>query len=759
MIETTIGRKEWTERVARLHAHTMDLMRARRQPWREGFRLSVLNGETRKLPLIVRKAMAFSHMLASMPVAIGDDELLVGCIPTVYSLRIRPFPRYATDEEMEKALARGLRPQSVFGHYVPGYPKLLAKGLSGIMDDARKALGRLAKEPASPDKGRKRAFYRAVVICCQGAIAFAHRYARLAEEMAASCPEAKRAAELRRIGATLRWVPEHPPRTLYEALQCFWLTHVIFHSTMDIVPCGRFDQYMWPFLRRDLEEGVLTQEEAQELLDCLWLKFNEQTVFDVDQVQLQPDEMPLDGNPSAMEQSAVNNWLQNIILGGQTPQGRDATNELTYMCLESTHKLELTNPVVSVRFFRNSPPELLRAVCEILRDGGGQPAIFNDEAFVPGLMKVGFSLEEARDYSNDGCWEAIVPGRTEFRFSTIGLLKCLEYALFDGHDLLTGERVAPATGHSQTYEELRAAFKAQMAHAVEATYRRVAEELGNHYHAEIAPVPFLSALLEGPMESGRDITEGGARHRLYGFVASGLANSADSLSAVRKLVSEERVLTMDQLREALRTDFAGQETLRQVLVSRAPKYGNDDERADSLLLEIARDYIEMVEQCRRLQTAWLKCSVGFGTFENYLVFGQLIGASADGRHAREALASNCSPSIGQDVEGPTAAVRSFTKLDMTRIATGSPLDLRVNGASLRDGAGLERLMAFVGSFLSMGGNILTVTVADTETLRRAQREPEKYRSLRVRMGGWSAYFVTLSKEQQEVHIRRSEHRF
>ncbi len=616
----------------------------------------------------------------------------------------------------------------------------------------------------------KRAFLQAVILSGEAVVKFAHRHAELAERLAAEAKNPRQRREFLQIAVHCRHVPENPPRTFYEALQSFWLLHLVFHCTMDNLACGRFDQYMYPFFKRDVERGNLTLNAAQEMLDCLFLKFNERVESNRDEIESRVD---LEKREREMEEAwgrrsafgsgqklmardridATNHWLQNIIVGGLKPDGADGTNELTFLCLEAYRRNEMTNPVMTVRLHRHSPDALVRKACEVIRQGGGMPAIFNDEALIPAIQAMGIPTEDARDYCNDGCWETIIAGKTDFRFTRFGLLRCLEWALNRGVSRVDGKKESIDTGDPRTFktfDDVMNAFKAQLDYQMQGIVTQRAERWTDR--ACIAPVPLLSSLLDGPVETATDMTAGGAKYITFGIIGDGGAHAFDSLAAIKKVVFDDGAATMSELMDALDNNFTDRPDLRRKLLD-APKYGNDDDYADSIARECVAYFTERVRHYAQ-QYPYMKFPTGVGTFSWYVAIGGGLGASPDGRLFAEPVSSNFSPALGADVNGPCAAVKSHAKMEMMNLPVGSPLDLRLDTKLVTGKEGLQRLTAFVRSFIECGGNMMTITVTDVETLRKAQREPEKYRNLRVRMGGWSAYFTALSKEQQEHHIRR-----
>ena len=700
-------------------------------------------------PLAVRKARAIALKLSAMPTDLWRGQLFAGSM-TLEQPRLHAewgFPDYTTDAEREAARQRGLSIHSVFGHVVPDYPTLLAKGLRGIQADAE------AQRPLAASAAET-AFLDSVAIALDAVIAFAARLADRCE--AEGQPD---------MAANLRQAPAGPCQTFWQALQSVWLLHMVFHSTMNGNAMGRLDQYAWPYL----EAGRLDLAAAFELVGCFCLKFNERAKTTDEQRPEARAAEPVDPSTSLRAGpgrrtrhftssqigtrrdglDATNHWLQNTVLGGLTTGGADGTNPLSHLLLEAYRRNQMTNPLVTVRLHRGSPEPLLRHACEVLKDGGGMPALFNDEAIVPALEGLGIPTPHARDYTNNGCWEVILPGRTNFVFQRLSLLLCLLWAL--GRDRPDH---APDTGDPRAFacfDDLWRAFLAQVDAMVGRVVRNVVDTLNDR--SSIAPVPLLSALMDGAIASRRDMTAGGSRYRTFGMLAESAAHAIDSFVAIRAVVFEEQHATVAELCDALAANFEGHEALRKRLLS-APKYGNDDERADAVGRETIAAFVEAVGRHAEAHRARVLFPCGVGTFSWYIGIGEGLGASPDGRLAGEPVSSNFSPALGRDVDGLPSAILSYARMGHERLPAGGPLDLRLARRLVEGDAGTGRMVALLRSFVETGGAMMTLTVADTEELRAAQREPERHRSLRVRMGGWCAYFTMLSREQQEHHIRR-----
>jgi formate C-acetyltransferase len=714
-------------------------------------------------PIPIRKARAIELKLSAMPTDLWGGQLFAGSM-TLEEPRVhaeRGFPEYTTKQEREDGAKIGAN-TGCFGHIVPDYPRLLAKGLGGIRADAeaRRAFARTPEEHA---------FLDSVAIALDAVMSFAERLAQRCEAEAERAA-AERATELRQMAANLRQVPSGPAQTFWQALQSVWLLHMVFHSTMNGNACGRLDQYAWPLLEVDLEAGRLDVGRAADLVDCFCLKFNERAKTteeqfseargDADNERVGRTRHGTSSQWGTKRDSldATNHWLQNIVIGGLTPEGTDGTNPLTYLLLRSYWRNKMTNPLVTVRVHRESPQELLDATSEVLKDGGGMPAIFNDEQLIPALERIGIPTPDARDYTNDGCWEVIIPGRTDFKFQRLSVMLCLEWALNRGRSRVDGEQGGLDTGDPRqfaSWDEVWQAFLTQLDHMIGKVVKHVVRDID--IRSVLAPVPLLSSLIDGALEQRRDMTAGGARFRTFALLAEGAAHCIDSLAAIRHVVFEQRQATVVELCDALDANFDGHGPLRARLLA-APKYGNDDEQADAVGQALIDAFCALTAKHAEQYREIVKFPCGAGTFSWYIGIGQGLGASPDGRLAGEPVSSNFSPALGRDKDGLPSAILSYSKMHKCNLPAGGPLDLRVSKRLVEGDEGTQRMSALIRGLVDSGGNMMTLTVADVEELRAAQREPESYRSLRVRMGGWCAYFTMLSREQQEHHIRRQEAR-
>ena len=730
--------------------------------------------EIKKEPLVVRKALGIQHVMNHMPIEIKEDELIIGICTMASTGLGYEFPDYALPEEKEEALKSCYTYKSVWGHHPGDYEKVLRLGLRGIREEIFSKISEEVKKEEMDQE--KLNFYRAMIISLNSVQELANRYVQLAIDTAGKEKNPVRKAELAKIAAICSKVPENPAETLHEALQSVYFFMVALQSTLELVPIQRVDQYFYPYYRHDMESGILDEEQAKELIASWLAKFSER-------VQLNPDffedghEIPMDqsdgGNPEDFSGSfylendqdynkgtSANQSLMNMIVGGLTQDGEDATNELTYLFLEMWNYLELVQPVASVRLHRNSPQKLYDMVADILRNGSGEPAIYNDEAIIKGLTDMGIPVEDARNYSNDVCWEVLIPGKTNFGFEYVNLLQILEYTLHHGRSLVRGRQecrdVGDVTKCSSFDEFYNNYYLPLIRERMEFIIKTKLKYRADRY--KIAPSPLLSAVMDDCIATGKDLSNGGAKYNIYPLMLTGYSNAIDSLLVLKKLVFEENRLTIQELIDATANNFAGRERLRQQVINTVPKFGNDEDYADEFSEKVLGDMERLLDETiSRIDTEDLYIPLGIATFETYMSIGHNIGASCDGRRESAAVASNYSPSVGMDISGPTAVIKSITRPDLTRYNVGCPLDIQINANEAQGETGLQRLEALIRSFLELGGLILTITGVREEELIDAQIHPMDHKNLRVRMGGLSAYFIALAREHQDSLISRIKH--
>ena len=703
-------------------------------------------------------ALAMREIAETISVVIAEDDLVVGEPPEIL---------LSPDEE---ALFAGYAQEyfqptwfATRGHMTPAWEVLLERGLLDIRREALERSAALAPdaEAAAP----RREFWEAVAICCQAVADLSARYAEQAARMAQAAADPGRRAELERVSAVCRRVPGLPARTFHEAVQAVWFLDFILHAICGArdYSVGRLDQYLLPFYRRDIDNGTLTREDARELLQCLFVKMNAFIGIH-------------DHYTTPVKRSLCKDSVQYLVVGGQTPEGKDATNELSFLCLEAVDDLRIKEPNLTLRYHTGIDRELWRRVCDAVRRGASI-GIYNDDVVVASLVNLGFSTADARGYVHYGCCNPHLPGwEPQLREYQHSLVKCLELALNNGRDPYPARPTrlenelrdhtptysveeafaGPPTGDAAdlwTFADLMRAVKAQIRHdvgrAVELKRRFYAEDYLAH-----RPFCFESALIHDCVARGRDANHGGARSVHHNNYAGGLATVADSLVAIKKAVFEERWLTLGDLREALAANFVGNEGLRQRLLNRYPKFGNDDDEVDAIAAEIAECFCLEVLQHRDPVVG--ACWPGIYTYHRFKWIGHMAGATPDGRLAGEPTSENQGPAPGRDRFGPTATLRSLAKL---------PLHLTPSGGqtftlhpTLFDGPdGTKHLGDLIETYFSLGGEHLQINIVNTETLRAAQREPEKHRGLVVRVTGYSAYFVTLDRQSQDLLIAASPH--
>jgi pyruvate-formate lyase len=786
-----------SERVNRLYSRLQERMTRKQQRW--GADLTVLNDpKTAQLPFVLRRAKAVEKILLEMPIIIEDDDFIVGNTVAEGSI-VRPgLPHYATEAEQALAEEEGSIIREGLAHKTPYYPRILEKGLAGIIDEIVAKITALAGRQHSRVRDEKLALFEAMRLECEAVIALANRYADLAQKLSTRASSVARRDELIQIAEVCRRVPEFPASSFHEAVQAFWFIHYALFATETLIACGRLDQYLYPFFKKDVMDGRITLEEAQEIVDCLWLRFNDRAQIirenfypncscEGGERNDTPDAQgkhefssgTIIGTAPRMMRAghrercfyaderadAINHLGQNILLSGIRPDGSDGTNALTYICLNAMEKFALVSPVVTVRLHQKSPRALISRTAEVLTKGGGQPFINNDEVIIQGYVDLGVPLEDARDYANSNCWETMIQGKSDQELIRgINFLLYLELALNRGVSRVNGETLGLDTGDPrdfQTFKELMDAWKAQtdyqLAQAIEYIGHNLEEGTLEHSgHGQYCYNPLLSALTLDCIDKEKDVTRGGARYVIWHLMGEALANTIDALAAIKKTVFEEKTVTMDDLLTSLESDWKGHETLRQRLVATSPRFSRDDDYADDIGREMMDFFLERA-RIHATRHPTILFPRGVGTFSWIVMSGREVGATPDGRRFGEAVAVNLSPAVGADVLGPTAAIRSYVKMRVAGLPAGAPIDLRFTGSSLQDQAGVQRLAGFIKAFLELGGNMITLTVTDVEELKRAMKEPEKYRHLRVRMGGWTAYFVMLSREQQLMHIQRVEH--
>ena len=632
------------------------------------------------------------------------------------------------------------------GHFCTDYRKVINKGFAAIRREAQEKMDAMEGR-FQGDDARTYNFYRAITICCDACIAFPKRYAAKCRELASGETNEARRQELLQMAQSLDWIMENPARSFWEAVQAIYLYQVMLtiHGENHAMTIGRIDQYLWPFLERDLANGVVTMDRAQEIFDCMVLKLNNYS--------------RLWSVQSARNMGGYSN-NQHMTLGGQTPDGRDATNPVSYMMLQTILRLVLRDPPLSVRIHKNTPPELWEACIQTSSVVGGIPVFENDDVIIPSLIDRGVSVEDAYDYCLIGCVEPAVTGKEwpacggSGKESYFNFAGCVVLAINNGINPLTGKKAGLPTGYlyeMQSFDEVLDAFERQLAYFLDwhTTMTNVYEIAAQELH----PIPLVSATMEGCMESGRDVIWGGAKYNGTGVSGIGVANVADSLAAIKYMVFDEKRCTARELYDALMANWEGYEPLRQEILNCSKHYGNDDDYVDRYARLLGNLYADRVNGTRSPRGYY---KAGLYPVSAHILMGHMTWATPDGRFAEEALADGISPKQGLDKCGPSAILKSAAKLETQKFRNGTLINLKFHPKVLEGEHGYKKLEDLIQTFFDMKGMHVQFNVVSSETLRKAQKNPEDYKDLVIRIAGFSAYFVELYKELQDDLIRRNE---
>ncbi len=794
-------------------------------------------------PMILRRAKAFVHILENIPIIIREDELVVGS-STIAPRGCQTYPEFSYEwleaefdtvavrsadpfyisEEAKREIKEADRywkgkttselatsymapetltamehnmftPGNYFyngvGHVTVQYEKVLAIGFEGIRAEAERLLAEC--DMGDGDYARRSRFLQAVILSCNGVIAYAGRYAALAEEMASSCGDAARKAELLQISANCRKVPAKGAETFYEACQSFWFVQQLLQleSSGHSISPGRFDQYMYPYYERDRKNGTLSREFAQELMDCIWVKLN-----DLNKCR----------DAVSAEGFAGYSLFQNLIAGGQNGDGVDVTNDLSFMCIQASMHVQLPQPSFSVRVWNGSPHEFLIRAAELTRTGVGLPAYYNDEVIIPALVSRGLTLQDAREYNIIGCVEPQKAGKTEGWHDAAFFNMCRPLELVFSQGMDKGVQVGLPTRpveEMQDFEEFYNAYKEQMNYMIKLLVN--ADNAIDAAHAQRCPLPFLSCMVDDCMKRGLSVQEGGAVYNFTGPQGFGVANMADSLYAVKTLVFEEHKATLKEFREALATNYgkgltremAGDMTARIAaglkaegqeigekevavimktvmeasempavkekgerllkLIEGVPKFGNDIPEVDAFARDVAYTYTRPLQEYKNPRGGIFQA--GLYPVSANVPLGAQTGATPDGRLAGTPVADGVSPSAGKDVNGPTAAANSVARLDHFIASNGTLFNQKFHPSALSGREGLEKFVALIRAYFDQKGSHMQFNVVSRETLLDAQKNPEKYKHLVVRVAGYSALFTTLSRSLQDDIINRTEQGF
>ena len=826
-----------TKLIEHLYAKMPEIESARAMLLTESF------SQTEGQPTILRKAKAFEHILKNIPIIIRDYELIVGS-STIAPRGCQTFPEFSfewlekefdtvetreadpfyiadkTKAELKKAneywkgkttseLATSFMapetkvamehniftPGNYFyngvGHVTVQYDKVLAVGYEGIRKEAEAELA--MHNPGDEDYVTRSAFLEAVIISCNAVITYANRYAALAKQMANAEGNGLRRAELLQIAANCERVPAKGATSFYEACQSFWFVQQLLQmeSSGHSISPGRFDQYMYPYYKKDLEAGIITREKAQEYIDCIWVKLN-----DLNKCR----------DADSAKGFAGYSLFQNLIVGGQDEAGRDVTNDLSFMCIDASAHVFLPQPSLSVRVWNGTPHDLLLRAAELTRTGIGLPAYYNDEVIIPSLMNMGLTLEDARTYNIIGCVEPQKAGKTNGWHDAAFFNMCrpLELVFTSGVDM--GVQIGPKTKPVEemtSFEEFFDAYKEQMEYFISLLVN--ADNAIDKAHEVLAPLPYLASMVDDCIKRGLTCEEGGCVYNFTGPQGFGIANVADSLYAIKTLVFEEKKVTLSQYKKALAFNYGkepGPIVTAQVagrlasemmakgmnpspqtiasataavikeavspsekqffeklleMIEEVPKFGNDEEAVDMFAREAAYTYTKPLLKYKNPRGG--RYQAGLYPVSANVPLGAQTGATPDGRLAGVPVADGVSPSAGKDVNGPTAAANSVSMLDHGIASNGTLYNQKFHPSALSGEAGLDNFVNLIRAYFDRKGSHVQFNVVSRETLLDAQKHPENYKHLVVRVAGYSALFTTLSKSLQDDIIRRTEQGF
>jgi formate C-acetyltransferase len=660
------------------------------------------------------------------------------------SIRDRIFD--AVDEEWRAAYDAGIftefMEQRAPGHTVLD-DKIYSKGFIDFKNDISKSIDNLDFY-GDVEACAKREQLSAMLIAADGFMHFAKRHADQLRELAETETDASRKDELEQMATICERVPAHPPETFWEALQYYWFVHIgviTELNTWDSFNPGRLDRHLMPFYRKDIEAGILTEERARELLQSFWVKFNNQPA-------------PPKVGVTAEESNTYTDFCL-INIGGVSETGEDAANEMTYLILDVIEERRLVQPSSMVQMSKKSPDRLLKRALKIIRTGYGQPSLFNTDAIVPELVRQGKSIIDARNGGASGCVEAGAFGKESYILTGyFNLTKVLEVTLNNGIDPRTGKMLGVKSGDaegSETFDDLLEAFKMQLKHFVDVKIKgnRIIERLW----AEYLPAPFMSILIDDCIQTGKDYNDGGARYNSSYIQGVGLGSITDSLTAIKYHIFDKKNFSLRNILDALNANFEGFGQVRKALLDETPKYGNDDDYADDVMRQVFEAYFEQIDG--RPNTKGGHYRVNLLPTTCHIYFGSVVGAMPDGRKATEPLSEGVSPVQGADRKGPTAVLKSAAKIDHLRTG-GTLLNQKFTPQILADENGIEKLAHLIRSYFTMDGHHIQFNVVTVETLRKAQKEPEKHRDLIVRVAGYSDYFVDLGIDLQNEIINRTE---
>ncbi len=746
-----------------------------------------------KVPVPILRALSFKHLLENKTIEIDDGELIVGergsspggtptypelCCHTLDDFSLindREKISFKVGEEarkIQKELVipfwreRSIRHQvfnlmdenwkdcykaGIFTEFMeqraPGHTvadgKIYQKGFLSFKDEIQQQINLLDYQN-DQQAYQKLNQLKAMSICCDAIILLAERYARLAEEKAKEEQDEKRKKELQNIAQICRQVPAYPPRNFHEALQMYWFVHIGVISelnTWDSFNPGHLDQHLYSFYLQDTQSGILDSDKAKELLECFWIKFNNQPA---------PPKVGV-----TLAESGTYTDFANINSGGLRPDGSDAVNEVTYLILDVIDEMRLLQPSTNIQLSKKNPDRFLKRACEIIRKGWGQPSVFNADEVIAEMLRQGKSLLDAREGGTSGCVETGAFGKEAYILTGyFNLVKVLEITLNNGYDPQTGKIIGLSTGNPTDFtdfDQLLAAFKEQLHHFIEIKIK--GNQLIEQLYATSMPSPFLSIIVSDCIKKAKDYNAGGARYNTNYIQGVGIGTITDSLSAIKYHIYDKKNLSMDTLLEVLKSNFRGEKKLYHLLTSQTPKYGNDDDYADSIMQQVFAAFYQEVNGRKSTKGGFYRINMLPTTCHIY--FGSVVGATSDGRKAREPLSEGISPVQGADRKGPTAVIKSAAKMDHIRTG-GTLLNQKFTPSLVEGKKGLDSLAQLIRAYFKLDGHHIQLNVVKADTLKDAQKNPEAYQSLIVRVAGYSDYFNNLSKELQDEIISRTE---
>lgn len=744
----------------------------------------------------VLRALAFLHLMEHKTLCINEGELIVGekgdkpqaapsfpelCCHTMEDLEVmdkRDIIYFRVNEEARKIQEETVIPfwqsrsmrKKILEHMTPEWHDAYQSGIftefmeqrgpghtvadgkiynKGFLDFKKDIEDELAALDFLNDKEAyaKKAQLEAMHICCDAIMLYGRRYAAYARELAEQTADETRKQELLQIAANCDVVPAHKPETFAQAIQMYWFVHIGVTSEInpwDALSPGRLDQHLFPFYQKQLAEGSLTREAAKELLECLWVKFNNQPA---------PPKVGI-----TLKESGTYTDFVNLNTGGITPDGKDGVNEVSYLILETMDEMKLLQPSSNVQISKKTPHRFIKKACEISRKGWGQPAFYNTEAIVEELLRAGKDITDAREGGSSGCVETGAFGKEAYILTGyLNLPKIFDITLHNGFDRFNGKQLGPMTGKAEdftSYDAVFDAFRKQLKYFVDMKVR------GNHIietlYAQHMPVPFLSIITSDCIKNAKDYNAGGARYNTSYIQGVGIGTITDCLSAVKHNVFDHKRFTLPELLQAMAHDFEGYEEIYHMVQNRTPKYGNDDDAADDLMRQAFAAYHDEVTGRPNQRNGVYRIDMLPTTCHVY--FGSVLGATANGRKAYKPVSEGISPDKGADRKGPTAVIKSAAKMDHIKTG-GTLLNQKFTPSVVKGEQGLENMASLVKAYFHMDGHHIQFNVIERKTLLAAQQNPDEYKDLIVRVAGYSDHFNNLSKALQDEIIERTEQTF